>query len=125
MRKRWWLGGLIGVALLAGGGAWMANKSARAGKAPPPPEKPLAFTPREVALPQRIALAGQVNFSGPLVAPHTATVRSRAAPWLLVGSAVESTKLRTSPNGSTPGGGGMAGVVALPCSIGLTGSGSA
>ena len=79
MRKRWMMGGMVVVALAAGG-VWLGSRSAQANKPEDKPvDKPLEFTAREVALPQRLPLAGEVAFSGPLVAPNTVTVRSRAS----------------------------------------------
>lgn len=95
MRKRWMMGGLVVVLALAAGGAWLGTRSAKANKPETKPEdKPLAFTAREVALPQRLPLAGEVAFSGPLVAPNTVTVRSRASGTLVRLEVAEGSRVR-------------------------------
>jgi membrane fusion protein, multidrug efflux system len=84
MQRRWWITGVAGVLVLVGA-AWMAasrqaSAQSKAGRAVNPP---LVFTPGEVAQAARRALPRVVEFSGPLVAPDTATVRAKAAGTLL------------------------------------------
>ena len=94
MRKRWMMGGMVVVALAAGG-VWLGSRSAQANKPEDKPvDKPLEFTAREVALPQRLPLAGEVAFSGPLVAPNTVTVRSRASGTLVSLDVAEGSRVR-------------------------------
>lgn len=84
MNKTWVMAGGVLVLALAAGGGWMLSRQpAKAAAAAKKPETVLQFTAREVVLPQREPLAGQVEFSGPLVAPDTAIVRTRAAGTLL------------------------------------------
>ena len=77
-----------GVAIAVAVGAAVAFAVARKGQSPQPdttkPEdKVLDFTAKEVVSPKAQALAGSVQFSGPLVAPNTAIVRAKAAGTLL------------------------------------------
>lgn len=93
MNKRWVIGGVV-VAVLAAGGAMavMARKSGAPGDAKPE-EKVLDFTAKEIVLPKTQALAGSVEFSGPLVAPNTAVVRAKAAGTLLALSVQEGSRV--------------------------------
>lgn len=92
MRKAVWLvGGAI--VLLAGGVA--AALIARPAKGPrDKPEATLEFTSREVARPLQTSLPLQIEFSGPLVAPSTAVVRSKAAGTLLTLSVAEGSRVK-------------------------------
>ena len=83
MRKGWLIGGALGVLVVAGLGAAVVSGAVRLpggggpdGKDKPAP--PLEFLAREVATPLRVAMPGQIEFSGPLVAPRTAIVRAKA-----------------------------------------------
>lgn len=84
--RRLALAGAALAALLAAG-AWQAGwlKPGQAAAAPAgepaKSEQPAAlqFAAHEVVLPQPALLAGELEFSGPLVAPRTATLRSRSA----------------------------------------------
>jgi membrane fusion protein, multidrug efflux system len=58
------------------------------------PEVPLEFAAREVVQPQLARLPGLVEFSGPLVAPQTAVVRSKAGGTLLALSVSEGSRVR-------------------------------
>ncbi|MBL8314608.1 MAG: efflux RND transporter periplasmic adaptor subunit [Rubrivivax sp.] len=58
------------------------------------PEVPLEFAPREVVQPALARLPGSVEFSGPLVAPQTAVVRSRAAGTLLSLAVAEGSRVQ-------------------------------
>ncbi len=107
MNKKWLLGGLA-VLLLAGAGVsvWMgvlpmpgamATSRAEAGSKKDgdrKPDVPLEFAPREVVQPSLARLPGSVEFSGPLVAPQTAVVRSRAAGTLLTLSVAEGSRVQ-------------------------------
>ena len=98
MRQRWWVGGLVlTVVLVAGAGwAWQRQAAAREAEkaASAAADKPLDFSSQEVGVPQRLALAAVINFSGPLVAPNTVTVRSRAAGTLLSLDVAEGSRVR-------------------------------
>ena len=107
MNKKWLLGGL-GMVLLAGAGVavWtgalpmpgaLAKSQAVAfGKkdGDKKPEVPLEFAPREVVQPSLARLPGSLEFSGPLVAPQTAVVRSRAAGTLLTLGVAEGSRVQ-------------------------------
>lgn len=95
MRKAWWIGGL-GLLAAAGLGAAVAlngGKDNKDGKAPKP-EVALEFTAREVVRPVVAPLPVRIEFSGPLVAPSTATVRAKAAGTLLALSVAEGSRVR-------------------------------
>lgn len=98
MRQRWWVGGLLLTVALAAGAGWVWQRQAAAREAEKAKaataDKPLDFSASEVAVPQRLALAAVINFSGPLVAPNTVTVRSRAAGTLLSLDVAEGSRVR-------------------------------
>jgi membrane fusion protein (multidrug efflux system) len=97
MKKHWWMGGVVAGVAVLGAGLWFggvlqpqaqAAAPAQAGKVGKDgkdgkPEVALEFAPREVVQPAMARLPVVVEFSGPLVAPQTALVRSRAAGTLL------------------------------------------
>lgn len=88
MRKAaWWIGGL-GLLAVGGIAAAVAVNGGKDGKAGADgkggkPEVALEFTAREVVRPTVAPLPVRVEFSGPLVAPSTATVRAKAPGTLL------------------------------------------
>lgn len=100
MHKKWLIGGgLVAVLAIGGGAAYVsgampsrggAAPEAAADKAPPP----LTFTAREVVRPQAAPMPGRVAFSGPLVAPGTATLRARAAGTLTTLAVAEGDRVR-------------------------------
>ena len=107
MNKKWLLGGLGVTALAVAGVAFWtgalpmpdalaksrveaASKKDRDKK----PDVPLEFAPREVVQPALARLPGSVEFSGPLVAPQTALVRSRAAGTLLSLAVAEGSRVQ-------------------------------
>jgi len=76
MRKQWWIGG-VAVLLVAGGAAVavFANK----GEAPKKDaDKPLQFQAAELTKPTLASMPDRIEFSGPLVAPGTVTIKSKA-----------------------------------------------
>lgn len=100
MNKARLLGGLAvvlalaGAMLLLGGraglsGVWAALLPGKEKK----PEVTLQFLPSEVATPQMRALDRVVQFSGPLVAPNSAVLRSKAAGTLLELDVVEGSRV--------------------------------
>lgn len=92
MRKAGWAVGL-GIVLLAGGVT--AALVGRPGKEPRnKPTATLEFAAREVVRPVVTSLPLQVEFSGPLVAPSTAVVRSKAAGTLLTLSVAEGSRVK-------------------------------
>ncbi len=93
MRKAWWIGGVAVLALLGVAGAYAVSKQ-RAKKDDKPPEVTLEFTAQEVVTPTMAALATQIEFSGPLVAPQTATVRAKAGGTLLTLTVAEGSRVK-------------------------------
>lgn len=103
MNKKWWLAGAL-VVLAVGGGAafWVTQGKASTGPAQNQagkgkdgkPEPVLEFTPAEIVSPARMAMPGQVEFSGPLVAPSTAVVRARATGTLLNLAVAEGSRVK-------------------------------
>jgi membrane fusion protein, multidrug efflux system len=103
MNKKWWLAGVV-VVLAVGGGAafWVTQGKASTGPAQNQagkgkdgkPDPVLEFTPAEVVNPSRMAMPGRIEFSGPLVAPATAIVRSRAAGTLLSLAVAEGSRVK-------------------------------
>ncbi len=110
MKKQWWLGGGVAVAVLAGAGlavglgafkpAGAADKGAsqaasgKSEKGDKKPEVPLEFVSREVVQPTLARLPGVVEFSGPLVAPQTAIVRAKAGGTLLALTVAEGSRVQ-------------------------------
>ncbi|MEO7852183.1 MAG: efflux RND transporter periplasmic adaptor subunit, partial [Rubrivivax sp.] len=101
MKRRWWLGGLAlvvaGVAALLAlsGRVDPAALWAQLGKGKEKkPEVTLEFVPSEVVQPTRILLPRTIEFSGPLVAPQSATLRSKAAGTLMKLSVVEGSRVK-------------------------------
>jgi len=106
MTKKKWLAGGVLVLVAAGlGGAWFAGllqpqsaqarsglqaKKGKDGK----PDVALEFVAREVVQPVVAEMPGQIEFSGPLVAPQTAIVRARAGGTLLSLAVAEGSRVR-------------------------------
>ncbi len=104
MRRAWWIGGVALLALISVAGALAMSKQ-RAKKDDKAPEVTLEFSTREVVAPVMAALSTQIQFSGPLVAPQTATVRAKAGGTLMTlavaeGSRVEAGQLLASIDGT-------------------------
>lgn len=93
MRKAWWIGGAAVLALAGVAGAYAVSKQGGK-KDDKPPEVTLEFTAKEVVAPVMAALSTQVDFSGPLVAPQTATVRAKAAGTLLTLAVAEGSRVK-------------------------------
>jgi len=113
MKKPWvWSAG-VAVAVLAGAGVAVgtgalklpfgpavaksqaaAPKPGDPGKDGRKPEVALEFAPREVVQPTLARLPGQVEFSGPLVAPQTAMVRAKAGGTLLALNVAEGSRVQ-------------------------------
>jgi RND family efflux transporter MFP subunit len=104
MHRKWLIGGGTALVLVvAVGGAFVGGllpRSQAAQTAPKPPagdkkpEVPLEFVPREVVQPVLATMPGQVEFSGPLVAPSTAIVRAKAGGTLLALDVAEGQRVR-------------------------------
>jgi RND family efflux transporter MFP subunit len=99
-KTRWIMGGgLLALVLVAGGGGAFvfSGKSAvaKSGKKEDGAAAVvLKFQANEVARPQRVSLPAVVEFSGPLVAPGTVVVRSKAAGTLLSLDVAEGQRVR-------------------------------
>ena len=96
MRKQWLYGGIAAVVLVGGAGVavWAAKGP---GSKPGSSEKaavPLEFVPSEVVRPALASMPGVIEFSGPLVAPDTVVVRSKAAGTLLNLAVAEGSRVR-------------------------------
>lgn len=102
MKKSWLLVGVVVVLAVGAGGAYLAGvlpmdgliggamaKSKTDGKK----EVTLEFTAREVAQPQLARLTSRLEFSGPLVAPSTAVVRTKASGTLLALTVSEGSRV--------------------------------
>lgn len=111
MQKKWIVAAGVAVLVAGAGGAWkagllpgtaVAKADAQAaggkggGKGDGKGEKvepPLEFTPLEVAPPQLARLSTRIEFSGPLVAPSTAIVRSKVPGTLLALNVAEGSRV--------------------------------
>jgi membrane fusion protein, multidrug efflux system len=105
MKKRWLLGGValvglagVGVAIKVGvvpmpGANTNATAEASASKDNKKEDPPLEFLPREVVQPHMASMEGGIEFSGPLVAPQTATVRAKTIGTLLSLSVQEGSRV--------------------------------
>jgi membrane fusion protein, multidrug efflux system len=64
------------------------------GKKDEPQIPTLEFTPKEVTVPALATMAAQIQFSGPLVAPQTATVRARTGGTLMSLTVAEGSRVQ-------------------------------
>ncbi len=85
---------LVGVAVA--GGLWMKGTGPAQASSPDAAksEPELVFSAQEVAEVRPLALASQIAFSGPLVAPDTAVVKAKAAGTLMSLAVVEGARVR-------------------------------
>lgn len=91
--RRLWA--VAGVSLLAvAAAAVMASGGAKPKDEAKKEEKVLQFGADEVVTPQALKLAARVEFSGPLVAPNTVTVRAKGGGTLLHLAAPEGSRVR-------------------------------
>jgi membrane fusion protein, multidrug efflux system len=93
MRRAWWIGGVAVLALAAVAGAYAVSKQA-AKKDDKPADVTLEFTPKEVIAPTLAQMATHIEFSGPLVAPQTATVRAKAGGTLMTLVVAEGSRVQ-------------------------------
>jgi membrane fusion protein (multidrug efflux system) len=102
MKKRWWLGGLA-LLVVAGAAATLvltgrvdpAEVWAKIGKGKDKkPEVTLEFVPSEVVRPTSVLLPRTIEFSGPLVAPQSATLRSKASGTLMRLNVAEGSRVK-------------------------------
>ena len=95
MRKLWLVGGL--VAVIAAGSAVVVLPHVTSGGDAGDKKKDdvtLEFTNREVVRPLAVAMPLAIEFSGPLVAPRSAVVRSKAAGTLMSLDVNEGSRVR-------------------------------
>lgn len=102
---RRWIGGGVAVLVAVGvAGVVIVGQRPAGAKAAPDARAaqgaagaasapPLEFRTTEVVQPSRVAMTRRIEFSGPLVAPHTAVIRSKAAGTLLALQAVEGQRV--------------------------------
>jgi RND family efflux transporter MFP subunit len=90
--KAWWIGGVAALALAGAAGALALSKFGS--KDDKPAEVTLEFTPREVGTPTLATMTTRIEFSGPLVAPQTATVRAKAGGTLLTLAVAEGSRIQ-------------------------------
>ena len=96
MRKQWIYGG-IAAAVLASGAAVAVFASKVDGPKKPDGDKAqvaLEFVPSEVTTPALASMPALIEFSGPLVAPGTVVVRSKAAGTLLSLAVSEGSRVK-------------------------------
>ena len=95
-RRRLWIGGFIGAAVVAGGAfALLAHPDLLRAKTDDKAKVvTLQFAATEVTRPERRAMPQRIEFSGPLVAPRTAVVRAKAAGTLLALDVAEGSRVR-------------------------------
>ena len=93
MRKAWWIAGVLVVTAAGVAVAMVAQQGAKKNK-DGKPEVTLEFAPREVVAPTLAAMPSLIEFSGPLVAPRTATVRAKAEGTLLSLTVGEGSRVR-------------------------------
>ncbi len=93
-RTAWWFVGAAVLAVAGVAGALAVSKQAGGTKDDKPAEVTLEFTAAEVIAPALATLSTQIEFSGPLVAPQTATVRARAGGTLLTLAVAEGSRVK-------------------------------
>ena len=97
MRKQWIYGGIAAAVLASGAGvAVFASKGGDAPKNPDADKAQVAleFVPSEVTSPSLASMPAQIEFSGPLVAPGTVVVRSKASGTLLTLAVTEGSRVK-------------------------------
>lgn len=95
MRKLWLIGGLVAV-IAAGSAVVVLPRVMSAGDTDDKKKDDVAleFTTREVVRPLAVAMPLAIEFSGPLVAPRSAVVRSKAAGTLVSLEVGEGSRVR-------------------------------
>jgi len=93
MQRRWLIGGVAVLAAAAGGTLWAVNRPAEVPAKDKDAVATLSFSAAEVARASQTVLPRVVEFSGPLVAPSTATVRAKAAGTLTSLKVVEGSRV--------------------------------
>lgn len=82
-KRKVWVGGTIGVLVLAGLALSLAPRMGNGSKGPGPKDAkkvvPLEFVSSEVVRPTMAPMPLTIEFSGPLVAPRTAVIKAKAS----------------------------------------------
>ena len=97
MRKQWMYGGIAAAVLASGAGvAVFASKGGDTPKKQDGDKAQVAleFVPSEVTAPALASMPALIEFSGPLVAPGTVVVRSKAAGTLLALAVTEGSRVK-------------------------------
>ena len=108
MNRKWLLGSMTLVVLVAAGGVLMSgvlkgpdgqamaksDVAAKKSDKDKKPDVPLEFVPREVVQPALARLPSMLEFSGPLVAPQTSVVRAKAGGTLVSLNVAEGSRVR-------------------------------
>lgn len=98
MGKRWVMGGVVAAVVVATAAGAITLHQSREHEAARKKEAAanvaLEFAAAEVVTPELVSMASVVEFAGPLVAPNTAVVRSRASGTLLALSVGEGSRVR-------------------------------
>jgi RND family efflux transporter MFP subunit len=92
IKRAWWMAG--GALLAVAGVAAALAVTSASKKDDKPPEPTLEFAQREVVQPLRAMITQHIEFSGPLVAPQTATVRAKAGGTLLKLAVAEGSRVK-------------------------------
>ncbi len=99
MGKRWVMGGVVAAVVVATAAGAITLHQSREREAARKKEATanvaLEFAAAEVVTPELVSMASVVEFAGPLVAPNTAVVRSRASGTLLALSVGEGSRVRS------------------------------
>lgn len=97
-KRRMWVGGTIGVVVIAGVVLAVAPRLGNGSKGPGPKDKSavvaLEFVPSEVVKPTMAPMPLVIEFSGPLVAPRTAVIRAKASGTLLGLNVAEGARVK-------------------------------
>ncbi|MDN3921612.1 efflux RND transporter periplasmic adaptor subunit [Roseateles violae] len=95
MRKQWILGGIAAAVLAGGAGvAVFASKGEGPKKSGEKPQAALEFLATEVTKPSMASMPGQIEFSGPLVAPGTVIVRAKSTGTLVNLAVAEGSRVQ-------------------------------
>ena len=94
MRKLWWLGGVVVMAVAGAATTWAVRAKMAESNKPKAAEAALEFTPFEVTRPVLAAMPERFEFSGPLMAPRMAVVRAKAPGTLLSLSVTEGSRVK-------------------------------
>ncbi len=99
MRKQWLIGGIAAIVLAGGAGVavYATSKGGDSAKKDGKDDKAqvaLEFLSTEITRPALVSMPGQIEFSGPLVAPGTVMVRAKATGTLVSLNVAEGSRVR-------------------------------